>query len=119
MTVMINITVIVLVIKTAITTAQGVTVIWNGDCNDILANNEQMSSSCKHSSAVMVNIFSQLVQMGIMPFLFLAFLEFTNELTNPFGTDHHDFPRLAYLTGMRNENQGFFDMAGKGSAENV
>lgn len=113
MTFMVNITLIVLVLKAAIITAK--------DIADMQASPNPCTMdirdgfSCNSDFHDQVSIFSQVIQLIIVPFLFLAFLEFTNELTNPFGEDPHDFPRHVYMCGMRDENLGFFHVAGKGT----
>jgi predicted membrane chloride channel (bestrophin family) len=113
MTFMVNITIIVLVLKASIITAK--------DIADMKAAPNPCSMdikegfSCNSDFHDQVSIFSQVMQLIIVPFLFLAFLEFTNELTNPFGEDPHDFPRHVYMCGMRDENLGFFHVAGKGT----
>merc|ERR1712137_591322 len=72
---------------------------------------------CDSDFSEQFQIFTQLVQLIVIPFLYLAFLQFTTELVNPFGTDPHDFPRLGFLEGMRNDGKGFYQVAGKGTLQ--
>jgi len=115
MTFMVNITIIILVLKAAIITAKDVADMSFG--KNPCTMDIRQGFSCDSDFHDQVSIFSQVIQLIIVPFLFLAFLEFTNELTNPFGEDPHDFPRHVYMLGMRNENLGFFHVAGKGTGE--
>lgn len=111
MTCMVNLSVAVLVIKTSLTSTREITLLskfcFSGQGG---VRNDQ----CNFNAQVL-SLVCEFAHMAIMPFLFLAFLEFTNELSNPFGIDPHDFPRLAYMDAMRKENQAFFDVAGKGA----
>jgi len=106
MTVMVNITILVLVLKSAIITAKDVADMWSTSWPCII--DVDRGFVCNTDFRDEVGLLSQMIQMVIVPFLFLAFLEFTNELSNPFGEDPHDFPRNVYMTGMRNENLGFY-----------
>lgn len=115
MTFMVNITLIVLVTKAAIITAKDVAHMQGSVLPCTMDIREGFS--CNSDFHDQVSIFSQIIQLIIVPFLFLAFLEFTNELTNPFGEDPHDFPRKVYMCGMRDENLGFFHVAGKGTLQ--
>jgi predicted membrane chloride channel (bestrophin family) len=115
MTLMVNITILVLVLKSAIIAAKDIADMWNGEWPCIL--DIDRGFVCNTDFRDEVGLLSQIIQLVIVPFLFLAFLEFTNELSNPFGEDPHDFPRNVYMTGMRNENLGFFTVAGKGAQD--
>lgn len=112
MTLMVNITILVLVVKTAVVAAKDIADMRAGAWPCSL--DADRGFVCNTDFRDEVALMSQLVQLFIVPFLFLAFLEFTNELSNPYGEDPHDFPRNVYMTGMRNENLGFFHVAGKG-----
>lgn len=115
MTLMVNITVLVLVLKSAIIAAKDIADMRTGAWPCVI--DVERGFVCNTDFRDEVALLSQVVQLIIVPFLFLAFLEFTNELSNPYGEDPHDFPRNVYMTGMRNENLGFFHVAGKGSAD--
>eukprot|EP00746_Dinoflagellata_sp_MGD_P137150 gnl/MRDRNA2_/MRDRNA2_70974_c0_seq1.p1 gnl/MRDRNA2_/MRDRNA2_70974_c0~~gnl/MRDRNA2_/MRDRNA2_70974_c0_seq1.p1 ORF type:complete len:650 (+),score=98.68 gnl/MRDRNA2_/MRDRNA2_70974_c0_seq1:99-2048(+) len=115
-TVMVNVTVIILVMKCSIVctknfskrahSRQPCTVTENG-------------MQCSASFTPEIELFCQIIELILIPLIFIGFLEFTNEMGNPFGVEPSDFPRLQYLTGMRNENEGFFMVTGKGSMKGL
>jgi len=58
-----------------------------------------------------VVLITQLLYLGLIPLIYLGFLEFSNEIADPFGVDANDFPRPALHNVMHDENESFFKMA--------
>lgn len=112
-TCMLNLTIIILICKCAIVSAKTFAVMAHAPSPCAWTDN---GIQCAGNFTPEINLVSQWIQIVILPLLYLGFLEFTNELTNPFGIDPHDFPRLKYMAGMRAENQGFYSVQGKSKA---
>merc|ERR1719359_2223047 len=58
-----------------------------------------------------VLLISQMLYLTLIPLIYLGFLEFANEIADPFGVDTNDFPRPALHNVMHDENESFFKMA--------
>jgi len=102
---------IVLGLKSSVTTAkvigEGHKLFYcNFDENGFICHDEVLDTTVK--------IASQIVQVCLLPFLYYGFLEFSQEIINPFGTDEHDFPRVDYLEKHRKHLEGIQKIAGKG-----
>lgn len=115
-TVMVNITVIVLVMKCSIVSAKTFSKMAHSPTPCTV---RQEGIQCNSSFKSEIELVCQFLELIMVPLIFIGFLEFTNEMCNPFGTGDQDFPRLQYMTGMRTENEGFFMVTGKGSLEGM
>jgi len=109
-TCMLNLTIIVLLLKCALVSAKMGSIIAHAPSPCSWTDS---GIQCAGDFTPEINMVSQWIQIIVLPLLYLGFLEFTNELVNPFGVDPHDFPKLTYMTGMRAENDGFFHVQGK------
>merc|ERR1719191_1750111 len=58
-----------------------------------------------------VLLITQFLYLTLIPLIYLGFLEFSNEIADPFGVDANDFPRPALHHVMQDENESFFKMA--------
>lgn len=58
-----------------------------------------------------VLLITQFLSLTLIPLIYLGFLEFSNEIADPFGVDANDFPRPALHHVMQDENESFFKMA--------
>merc|ERR1719473_764800 len=58
-----------------------------------------------------VLLITQMLYLTLIPLIYLGFLEFSNEIADPFGIDANDFPRPALHNVMHDENESFFKMA--------
>lgn len=58
-----------------------------------------------------VLLITQMLYLTLIPLIYLGFLEFANEIADPFGVDTNDFPRPALHNVMHDENESFFKMA--------
>jgi len=58
-----------------------------------------------------VLLITQFLYLTLIPLIYLGFLEFSNEIADPFGCDSNDFPRPALHHVMQDENESFFKMA--------
>jgi hypothetical protein len=58
-----------------------------------------------------VLLITQMLYLLFIPLIYLGFLEFSNEIADPFGVDMNDFPRPALHNVMHDENESFFKMA--------
>lgn len=58
-----------------------------------------------------VLLITQMLYLTLIPLIYLGFLEFSNEIADPFGVDRNDFPRPALHNVMHDENESFFKMS--------
>jgi len=56
-------------------------------------------------------LMSQVFYLIMVPMVYLGFLELSQEISDPFGTDLNDFPRAQYHNVMQDENEAFIFMA--------
>lgn len=64
-----------------------------------------------------MHMFAQVLLLVMVPVLYLGFLELAIEMTDPFGTDHNDFPRAMIHNAMQDECEGIFKAAEAPPAE--
>mmetsp|Transcript_50243 Transcript_50243/g.135222 ORF Transcript_50243/g.135222 Transcript_50243/m.135222 type:complete len:409 (+) Transcript_50243:2-1228(+) len=64
-----------------------------------------------------MHLFAQVLLVVMVPMLYLGFLELAYEITDPFGTDHNDFPRAMIHNTMQDECEGIFKAAEAPPAE--
>jgi predicted membrane chloride channel (bestrophin family) len=64
-----------------------------------------------------MHLFAQLLLLVMVPVLYLGFLELAFEITDPFGTDHNDFPRAMIHNTMQDECEAIFKVAEAPPAE--
>eukprot|EP00746_Dinoflagellata_sp_MGD_P137729 gnl/MRDRNA2_/MRDRNA2_71491_c0_seq2.p1 gnl/MRDRNA2_/MRDRNA2_71491_c0~~gnl/MRDRNA2_/MRDRNA2_71491_c0_seq2.p1 ORF type:complete len:587 (+),score=69.65 gnl/MRDRNA2_/MRDRNA2_71491_c0_seq2:67-1761(+) len=119
MTCLVNINCVLLTVKTSAFSASSGSSILNlyfigeNPCH-ILDDGGSLVCGGESFRAI-VSILCQVTTITATTFLYLGFLELGNELADPFGTDCHDFPRFAWMAGMRKENSDYFALAGKGT----
>merc|ERR1719330_946299 len=58
-------------------------------------------------------LFTQIFYLTMVPMLYLGFLELSQEISDPFGTDPNDFPRAMLHNVMHDECESFFRVAEK------
>jgi len=63
---------------------------------------------------VPLQLFAQMVQVVLTPFVHFGFLEFSNDLQNPFGSNPSDFPQKLYAKKLDHQLQGFDAVRGAG-----
>lgn len=56
-------------------------------------------------------LVAQIIYLTMVPMLYLGFLELSQEISDPFGTDLNDFPRAQFHNVMQDENESFIHMA--------
>jgi predicted membrane chloride channel (bestrophin family) len=64
-----------------------------------------------------MHLFAQAMLLVMVPVLYLGFLELAFEMTDPFGTDHNDFPRAMIHNTMQDECEGILKVAEAPPAE--
>lgn len=64
-----------------------------------------------------LQMFAQMLQVILTPFVHFGFLEFSNDLQNPFGSNPSDFPRNLYMEKLDQLLQGFDTIRGAGWKE--
>lgn len=56
-------------------------------------------------------LITQMFYLTVVPLLYLGFLELSQEIADPFGTDLNDFPRAQFHNVMQDENESFIRTA--------
>merc|ERR1719161_2531695 len=109
---MVNINIFFIILKTSAFSADAMgefmQLWWIGErpCTMIL---DQHALICGGESfRSLMKLFCQAATVLVTTFLYIGFLELGNDLADPFGTDPHDFPKYAWMAGMRNENEDYF-----------